>query len=174
MMGAGFDSGAVIRDLVANHMHAMQQRWTRLEAADCVRICTVGELAAAVEVRYPLPRERARAEVEAWLRDVGHRPAPILPTERVVRETVTFVGPFFVEGTGRQHSPGTFEIETLQELIEGLSFPAYRTVSTSIVLPLSSGLAHSYELARIDPAVVQAARRTPEVDPTGEQVEVRQ
>ena len=173
-MGAGFGSETVIRDVVANHMRSMQQRWTRLEAADCARICTVGELAAALEARYRLSGQRARVDVEAWLRDAGTMPAPILPTERVLRETVTFVGPFFVEGTGRQCSPGTFEIETLQELIEGLSFPAYRTVSTSIVLPLSNKLAHSYELVRIDPAIVQAAREATEADSSGEQAEVRQ
>ena len=77
--------------------------------------------------------------------------------ERSLRESVTFDRPFFVAGADRQQPAGTYTIETIEELIEGLSFLAYRKVSTSIVLPLAGGGAGSYQLVRIDPAVVQAA-----------------
>lgn len=77
--------------------------------------------------------------------------------ERSLRESVTFDRPFFVAGADRQQPAGTYTIETIEELIEGLSFLAYHRVSTSIVLPLPGAGAGSYQLVRIDPAIVQAA-----------------
>jgi hypothetical protein len=74
--------------------------------------------------------------------------------ERTTRQTITFEQPFFVEGLGHDHPAGTYQIEILEELIEGLSFPAYR------VLPLPGGGPHSYQLVRISSAVVWAAMRT--------------
>src|SRR5687768_17081839 len=82
-------------------------------------------------------------------------------TERIARESVTFAQPFFLEGFGREQPVGTYEVELVEELIEGLSFLAYRLVSASIVLPLASG-AHSYQLARVEPPLVRAAIRAGE------------
>ena len=78
--------------------------------------------------------------------------------ERTRRETVTFDGTFYVEGTESKHPAGTYTVETQEERIEGLSFLAYRRVSTSIVLPLMGSGRESYQLARIDPKVVRSAR----------------
>lgn len=80
--------------------------------------------------------------------------------ERITRAPVTFTAPFFVEGLDREQRAGTYDVETVEELIEGLSFPAYRTVSMSIVLPLHDRGAHSHQLARIDASLVRAARRS--------------
>jgi hypothetical protein len=80
-------------------------------------------------------------------------------SERIARESVTFAKPFFVEGLERNHAPGTYDVEIVEELIEGLSFQAYRVVSTSIRLPLQGGGANSYQLVRINSAVVRAALR---------------
>jgi hypothetical protein len=79
--------------------------------------------------------------------------------ERTSRKSVTFEEPFFVEGLGRDQSAGTYEVEIVEESIDALSFLAYRVVSASIVLPLSGGGAHSYQLARIEPALVRAAQQ---------------
>jgi hypothetical protein len=79
--------------------------------------------------------------------------------ERIAREPVTFAERFFVEGLDCEQPAGTYEVETVEELIEGLSFPAYRTVSMSILLPLPGHGAHSYQLARIDASLVRAAKR---------------
>jgi hypothetical protein len=79
-------------------------------------------------------------------------------SERIAREAVTFAAPFFVEGLDREQPAGTYEVETVEEPLEALSFLAYRTVSTSIVLPLPGGGPHSYQLARIDAALVRAAK----------------
>jgi hypothetical protein len=83
-------------------------------------------------------------------------------SERVARESVTFAEPFFVAGLGRRQPAGTYDIEIIEELIEGLSFQAYRVVSTSIVLPLEGGGPGSYQFARIGSAVVRAALRKAE------------
>ncbi len=82
-------------------------------------------------------------------------------SERVARMSVTFPKPFFVEGLDREQEAGTYKVEIVEELIEGLSFQAYRVVSTSIVLPLSGG-AHSYQLVRINSALVRSALRKAE------------
>jgi hypothetical protein len=53
---------------------------------------------------------------------------------------------------------GTYTIETDEELLEQLSFRAYRRVSTSIVLPLR-GSSRGCEMIKIDPTELEAARR---------------
>ncbi len=80
-------------------------------------------------------------------------------SERVARETVTFTKPFYVEGLGCQQPAGTYKVEIVEELIEGLSFLAYRVVSTSIVLPLPGAGANSYQHVRINSALVRAVLR---------------
>lgn len=75
---------------------------------------------------------------------------------RITRQPVTFARPFMLEGIEREQPAGTYEVELVEELLEGLSFPAYRLVSASVVLPLKQGF-HSYQLVRILPALVRAA-----------------
>jgi hypothetical protein len=53
---------------------------------------------------------------------------------------------------------GTYEIETDEEFLEGLSFPVWHRVATSLVLPLP-GKSASYEMIRINPADLEAAER---------------
>lgn len=79
--------------------------------------------------------------------------------ERVARGCVVFATPFYVEGLDREQAAGTYEVETVEELIEGLSFLAYRIASMSILLPQSKGATRSYQLVRIEPSVVRAAQR---------------
>lgn len=51
---------------------------------------------------------------------------------RTRREDVVFNRPFFLKGWAEPHPAGTYAVETEEELIEGLSFPAYRRVSTTM------------------------------------------
>jgi hypothetical protein len=53
-------------------------------------------------------------------------------TIRSRRETVTFRHPFRIRGIDRLLPPGAYEVVTDEEIIEGLSFPAYRRVATMI------------------------------------------
>jgi len=51
------------------------------------------------------------------------------------RETVTFRHPFQIRGVDRLLPPGAYEVVTDEEMIEGLSFPAFRRVATMIMVP---------------------------------------
>ena len=51
------------------------------------------------------------------------------------RETVTFRHPFRIKGIDRQLQAGAYEVVTDEERIEGLSFPCFRRVATTIMIP---------------------------------------
>ena len=53
---------------------------------------------------------------------------------------------------------GEYEVVTDEELVEGLSFPVYRPVSTMIYVPTQSLSASSVEMVTIDPLALQEAR----------------
>ncbi len=57
---------------------------------------------------------------------------------RTHRETVAFLSPFSLEGVGRLLPAGSYEVVTDEELIEGLSFPVYRRVATTMLVPAQS------------------------------------
>ena len=51
---------------------------------------------------------------------------------RTQRSTLVFSRPFAVKGISGLQPAGTYAVETEEELIDGLSFPAYRRVATVI------------------------------------------
>jgi hypothetical protein len=59
-------------------------------------------------------------------------------TIRSRRETITFKHPFQIEGIDRPLSAGAYEVITDEEMIEGLSFAAFRRVATMIMVPAAS------------------------------------
>ncbi|MEJ0078385.1 MAG: hypothetical protein WDO17_23665 [Alphaproteobacteria bacterium] len=69
--------------------------------------------------------------------------------------TWTFHKPFMIKGIDRLLPPGSYRVVTDEELIEGLSFPAYRRVATMMFVPGSH--AASLEMLNIEPAELQAA-----------------
>ncbi len=76
-------------------------------------------------------------------------------TMRTTKSTVTFVRPFRLGAFGEQLPAGRYPIETDEELLEGMSFPAYRRTATMMQLiadPLHPSVT---EVAVVDP---QAAR----------------
>ncbi|MGO8917923.1 MAG: hypothetical protein ACLQJR_18635 [Stellaceae bacterium] len=78
-------------------------------------------------------------------------------TTRTSSKTVTFGHPFKLSGADEVQPAGRYVVETDEELIESLSRPAYRWLSTFIRLP---GRLGSTELARVvdlDPAELAAA-----------------
>ncbi len=76
---------------------------------------------------------------------------------RTTRETVTFDQPFSLEGIDGVQPAGTYVVDVDEELIEGLSFLAYRRVATTIYLPMASGGSGSVQAVRVDPRVLDAA-----------------
>jgi hypothetical protein len=77
---------------------------------------------------------------------------------RTSRKTVTFGNPFLLAGVGRILPAGSYEVVTDEELIEGLSFPAYRRLATMMLVPAQSGHASSVEMLNVDPLELAAAQ----------------
>jgi hypothetical protein len=78
-------------------------------------------------------------------------------TMRTTEKTITFHRPFCLKGVDRLLPPADYRVMTDEELIEGLSFPAYRRVSTAIFVPAPSG---SAEGALIDPLIWRRRNET--------------
>jgi hypothetical protein len=68
---------------------------------------------------------------------------------------VVFGHSFELKGVDRNLPPGTYKVVTDEELIEELSFPVYRRVSTMIFVPAESGAA--VEMVTIDPRDLEEA-----------------
>ncbi len=77
---------------------------------------------------------------------------------RTHRKSVVFSHHFELKGVDRILPPGDYRVVTDEELIEGLSFPVYRRVSTMIFVPAQSHHASSVEMVAIDPLDLQAAQ----------------
>ena len=76
-------------------------------------------------------------------------------TTRTSNKTVTFALPFLLKGIDRELAAGSYRVVTDEELIEELSFPVYRRISTMIFVPAQ---ASSVEMVAIDPLDLKAAQ----------------
>jgi hypothetical protein len=76
---------------------------------------------------------------------------------RTRAKTVIFSRPFSLKGVDRVLPAGDYRVLTDEELIEGVSFPVYRRVSTMIFLPAQFHRSGSVELVTIDPLDLRAA-----------------
>jgi hypothetical protein len=83
---------------------------------------------------------------------------------RTTRKAVTFDRPFSLSAVDEVQPAGTYTVEVDEELIEGLSFLAYRRVATTIYLPLGPGRAGSLQAIQVDPHELTAGL---DVLPTG-------
>jgi hypothetical protein len=72
---------------------------------------------------------------------------------------------FLLKGVDRILPAGDYRVVTDEELIEGLSFPAYRRVATMIFLPAQSHRASSIEMVTIDPLDLQAVQDRDAAEP---------
>ena len=79
-------------------------------------------------------------------------------TERTTRKTVTFTRPFSLSGIDEVQGAGTYTVETSEELLQGVSFPAYRRIETVIFLPARRGVFVD-RVVKIDPLELEAAER---------------
>jgi hypothetical protein len=73
-------------------------------------------------------------------------------------KSVTFTRPFSLSGIDEVQPAGTYAVETDEELLPGLSFPAYRRIATLIFLRSRGGGPVVEEVANIDPLELQAAQ----------------
>lgn len=77
-------------------------------------------------------------------------------TIRTSSKTVTFCRSFRIDGVDRLLPPAGYQVVMEEELIEGLSFLAYRRVSTAMIVPGESG--STVEMVTIDPLDLQTAQ----------------
>lgn len=75
------------------------------------------------------------------------------------RVTVVFRCPFRMKSVGRTLPAGTYEVTTDEELIEGLSFPCYRRVATTIMVPAEAPYQASMEMISIGSVELADAQR---------------
>ncbi len=78
-------------------------------------------------------------------------------TARTTRRTMTLPRPFRGSGMESEQPAGRYVVETDEELLQDLSFPAYRRMATYITLPRRAHGVVSSEMIRVDPAELDAA-----------------
>jgi hypothetical protein len=61
---------------------------------------------------------------------------------------------------------GRYVVETDEDLLEGLSFPAYRRLATYLTLPRRAHGVISSEMVRVDPAELEMATKAETGGPT--------
>jgi hypothetical protein len=79
-------------------------------------------------------------------------------TQRTVHSTITFSRPFLLSGFDEPLQAGTYKIETLEELVEGVSFPVWRRIETLLLLNQQPGQPKLTQVAVIDPVELEEAR----------------
>jgi hypothetical protein len=80
-------------------------------------------------------------------------------TMRTNHKTVTFTQPFSLNGIDEVQVAGTYTVETNEEPLQGVSFPAYRRVETLMFLPSRPGGPFVERLVNIDPSELEAAQK---------------
>ncbi len=79
-------------------------------------------------------------------------------TERTTESLVTFRHPFALRDVDGIQPPGTYHVETVELAIDGLSFVAFRRISTTITLPAVEASGAQRQFVEIDPADLAAAQ----------------
>ena len=80
-----------------------------------------------------------------------------MTTTRTTRTTVTFTRPFCLSAIDTPQPSGTYTVDTDEELIDGLSFLAYRRVATLLHLPSTSRRVGVTEIVTVNPSELDAA-----------------
>ena len=78
-------------------------------------------------------------------------------TIRTSKKTVTFRRPFVLGGLDEVLPAGAYCVETDEELLEGISFPAYRRILTLLHLHTKPGHPVVTQTATIDPNELETA-----------------
>ena len=85
-------------------------------------------------------------------------------TMRTSRKTVTFRRPFSLSGMDVLQPAGTYTVETSEELLEGLSFPAWRRTATVILLRSPAGAAGFGQDLDVDPRELETVQESDALD----------
>lgn len=76
---------------------------------------------------------------------------------RTIETSVTFTRPFALSGLNEVLPAGDYIVETEEELVDGISYAAYRRTSTVLRLPARSGPSHLTRAMTVDPAELDEA-----------------
>jgi hypothetical protein len=79
-------------------------------------------------------------------------------SQRTVHSTITFNRPFQLSGFDEPFQAGTYKIETLEELVEGVSFPVWRRIETLLLLNQQPGQPKLTQVAVVNPIELEEAR----------------
>jgi hypothetical protein len=85
------------------------------------------------------------------------RHAPVNMMNRTTCKIVTFTRPFVLDGLDGARPAGSYAVETAEESLQALSFPAWRRLYTTIRLPGTPGTSVLEQIATIDPGALDAA-----------------
>jgi hypothetical protein len=76
---------------------------------------------------------------------------------RTSQRTVAFGRPFVLEGLGAALPAGDYCVETEEELVEGISYAAYRRTATVLLLPAEDGNGGLSRAVTVAPEDLEAA-----------------
>ena len=76
---------------------------------------------------------------------------------RTTTRTVTFLMPFSITAANQEIPAGAYLVETDEELIQELSFPAYRRVAVYLRIPQGRGPSGRLHSVPVDPEELEAA-----------------
>lgn len=77
-------------------------------------------------------------------------------TTRTTQSTITFTKSFLVDGMEESQPPGDYRVDVDEELLEGLSFLAYRRTAALLHLPAISPSRSWEQVIRLAPAELDA------------------
>ncbi len=80
-------------------------------------------------------------------------------TERTLESEITFSRPFALSPLVVPLDAGTYRLVVDEELIEGLSFPAYRRTATHLEIPALGVNIGTRQLLQVHPRDVEAAMK---------------
>jgi hypothetical protein len=78
-------------------------------------------------------------------------------TQRSKTETIEFANSFALAGVAGTRPPGAYDVETIEEMIEGLSFQAFRRVSTTLTPQALDPVTRTRQVTEINPDDLQDA-----------------
>jgi hypothetical protein len=79
---------------------------------------------------------------------------------RTRRKQITFEAPFHLRVCDGVFPAGTYEVDTDEELIDGMSFVAYRRTATRIRLPAIGTKTMCHEVMMVQPSELEAGVET--------------
>ena len=91
-------------------------------------------------------------------------------TVRTSEKTVTFKRPFVLSGFDQLLTAGAYRVETDEELLDGVSFPAYQRIATLFHLDAIPGQPGVTQTLTVDPGDLDAALKRDRESPQTREV----